>query len=249
MRFDWNPEKVHAVILAGGKGTRLKPFTTSIPKALMPIGDIPIIEVVLKQLRHAGISNVTIAVGHLAQLIQAFVGNGQQFGVNVEYSFEKFPLGTAGPLGLMKKRLAEMDFFLTLNGDLLTTLDYRKAIEFHIDKKAAATICLNRREVQVEFGVIHLDEESSLLNYEEKPMLHYDVSMGINIFSREALDHVTQEQYLNIPDLMLQLKNSGSKVLGYRDPSCYWLDIGRIEDYQTACDTFEKRRKEFLRDE
>lgn len=246
MRFDFNPEKAHAVILAGGKGTRLKPYTTFVPKPLMPIGDIPIIEVVLKQLRAIGIRRVTLAVGHLAQLIQAFVGDGKNFGMEIDYSFETEPLGTAGPLSLIRSRLEDTEFFLTLNGDVLTTLDYQKAIQFHLEKNAAATICLNRREVNVEFGVIRTAQDGSLLGYDEKPVLRYDVSMGINIFSPRALKQIAPGLSLNIPDLMLKLRDSGESVMCYRDPNCYWLDIGRVEDYHTACEIFEKRRSEFI---
>ena len=240
--------KIHAVILAGGKGTRLKPYTTFVPKPLMPIGDLPIIEVVLKQLASAGVKNATLAVGHLAQLIQAFVGNGSRFGMNIEYSFEKDPLGTAGPIRLVKQPLSETDLFLTLNGDILTTLNLKHAIDFHIRNKATATICTNRREVPIEFGVIETDLNGRLASYTEKPTLQYEVSMGINIFSPKALAFIPEEGPYNIPELMLALHKAGEPVYCFQE-KCYWLDIGRVEDYHIACETFDRRRREFLPNE
>lgn len=235
----------HAVILAGGKGTRLRPYTTCLPKPLMPIGDLPIIEVVLKQVRAAGIQSVTIAVGHLAQLIESFIGDGKSYGLKVDYSREEAPMGTAGPIGLLKNRLSEFDYFVALNGDVLTTMDMGRAIEYHIERNATATICVNRREIPIDFGVIEVGGDGKLDGYREKPVLNYNLSMGINIFSPVALKYIPDHQFYNIPDLMLALKSAGESVYCYQ-PESYWLDIGRVDDYATACDIFERRRMEFL---
>ena len=237
--------KGHAIILAGGKGTRLKPYTTCLPKPLMPIGDLPIIEVVLKQVRAAGINSVTIAVGHLAQLIEAFVGNGEAYGLKVDYSREETPMGTAGPIGLLRDCLQDVEYFVALNGDVLTTMNLRKAIEFHLAQRAAATICVNRREVPLDFGVIEIGKDGRLDGYREKPVLNYSLSMGINIFSPSVLKWIPDNQFFNIPDLMLTLRDAGEPVYCYQ-PESYWLDIGRVDDYATACDIFERRRMEFL---
>jgi NDP-sugar pyrophosphorylase family protein len=234
-----------ALILAGGKGTRLKPYTTFVPKPLMPIGDLPIIEVVLKQLKHAGISDVTLAVGHLAQLIQSFVGDGTQLGLDIAYSREEQELGTAGPIGLLRSKLIETDAFLTMNGDILTTLNYRRAIDFHFANKATATICVNRRTVAIDFGVIETDDAGRMTGYIEKPVIDYSVSMGINIFSPRVLNFIPQDKFFTIPDLMLSLRAANEPVFCFSEDA-YWLDIGRVEDYQTACEVFEARRLEFL---
>jgi len=238
----------HAVILAGGKGTRLKPYTTFVPKPLMPIGDVPIIEVILRQLRMAGFQSVTLAVGHMAQLMQAFLGDGSRFGLAIEYSVEEEVLGTAGPIGLLREKLAKFDVVLAMNGDVLTTMDYGAAIAHHLASKADATICLNRRTVAIDFGVIETDPQGFLVGYKEKPMLNYDVSMGINIFSPRAFDLIPKGSFYNIPDLMMDLRKDNRPVATYRG-DCYWLDIGRVDDYSTACEIFESRRKEFLPDE
>jgi NDP-mannose synthase len=241
--------KILGFILAGGKGTRLAPYTTFIPKPLMPIGDMPILEVVIRQLKNAGIDEIILAVGHHAQLIQAFIGDGSRFGVKVHYSLEDKPLGTAGPIKNFDfSSIETFDALVVINGDVLTTLNLKEALDAHFSNHAAASICINERSVNIDFGVIKFDENQELLGYEEKPSIHYNVSMGINILSLEALDYVPKDQFYNIPDLMLDLKKDSQKVYCYRGPA-YWLDIGRIEDYSTACQIFEERRKEFLLDE
>jgi NDP-sugar pyrophosphorylase family protein len=236
-----------AVILAGGKGTRLKPYSTFVPKPLMPIGDMPIIEVVLKQLKRAGVERITMAVGHMAQLIQAFVGDGGRFGLEITYSFETEPMGTAGPLSLMREELSREECFIVMNGDVLTTLDYGRALAFHKAHGGAATICVNARQVPVDFGVIVSDAAGQLSEYREKPVLSYDVSMGVNIFSGRALASLPEGTFFNIPDLMLKLRAEKQKVMCYRE-DCYWLDIGRVEDYALACEEFERRRWEFFKE-
>jgi NDP-mannose synthase len=241
------PSKIHAVLLAGGRGTRLKPYTTFIPKPLMPIGDLPIIEVILLQLKHAGIETVTIAVGHMAQLLQAFVGDGSRFGLEITYSSEESPLGTAGPLGQIREKMKSYDAVICMNGDVLTTLDYGVAIDAHFESGAEATICLNRRKVDIDFGVVESDKDGHLVAYKEKPTLFYDVSMGINILSPQAIARIPLGKFYNIPDLMIDIKESGATVNCHRQ-DCYWLDIGRVEDYSTACEIFESRKGEFVPD-
>lgn len=233
-----------AVILAGGKGTRLRPYTTVIPKPLMPVGNYPILEVILRQLRYYGVDEVILAVGYMAQLFQAFFQNGERYGLKISYSLEEKPLGTAGPLGLLIDRLE--DDFLIMNGDLLTTLNYRHLVEFHRQKGAAATLGLYQREVKIDFGVVNVDEESRLANYSEKPTFNFSVSMGVNVLNPKIVrDYLKPGKYLDLPDLMLQLKRDGHPVYAYNEP-CYWLDIGRVDDYQTANEIFESRQAEFF---
>jgi len=240
--------RVVGFILAGGKGTRLAPFTTFIPKPLMPIGDLPILEVVIRQLKAVGVSEVVLAVGHHAQLIQAFVGDGSRLGIKVHYSLEAFPLGTAGPLKNFDFSSVEpFDALIVTNGDILTTLNLSRAIDAHFSNEAIATICINERCVNIDFGVIKFDQAQNLVGYDEKPSIHYNVSMGINILSSEALAHIPKDKFFNIPDLMIDLKENSKKVYCHKEPA-YWLDIGRIEDYSEACKIFEDRRSEFLTD-
>ncbi len=235
---------MQAVILAGGKGTRLKPYTTVLPKPLLPVGDYPILEIILRQLRMAGVRRVILAVGYMSQLFQAFFQDGSRYGLDISYSFEDKPLGTAGPIGMAMDRLD--DDFLIMNGDLLTTLNYRNIYNFHRERSAAGTIGLYRRDVKIDFGVIESGPDGELLKYIEKPAYHFDVSMGVNVLNRKAVEpHITPGVYLDLPDLMLRLVSSGGRVLCYQEP-CYWLDIGRVDDYQIATEIFEGRRAEFL---
>jgi NDP-mannose synthase len=233
---------MHAVILAGGKGTRLKPYTTVLPKPLMPIGDMPILEVVLRQLKAAGFLNVTMAVGYLAELLKAFFGNGEKFGLNINYSFEEKPLGTIGPLKLIDN-LPET--FLTMNGDILTDLKFNDLINFHRKKQAALTIATYKRQVKVDYGVLEVSHSGFLNNYIEKPNLDYLVSMGIYIIQKEVLKYVPKGEYFDLPQLVQKLIQEGEPVASYPFDG-YWLDIGRHDDYAVAIEEFEQRRMELL---
>lgn len=233
-----------AVILAGGMGTRLRPYTTVIPKPLMPVADYPVLEIILRQLKSYNVDEVVLAVGYMSQLFQAFFQNGERYGLKISYSFEDQPLGTAGPLANVIHSLSEN--FIVLNGDLLTTLNYRNLMNFHIENKAAATIGLFQREVKIDFGVVETDNENKLSAYIEKPTLNFKVSMGVNVFNREkVMPYLVPGKHLDIPDLMNKMKEDGWSVCCFQE-KCYWLDIGRVDDYQKANEVFESHRAEFL---
>ena len=234
---------IRVVILAGGKGTRLQPYTKVLPKPLIPIGDMPILEVVLRQLKSYGFEKITLAVNHLANLICAFFGDGSDFGLQIDYCMETMPLGTAGSISLIENLT---DTFLVMNGDLLTTIDYTSLIRFHIDSGSCATISIFPRTVKIDFGVLYINQKGELLNYKEKPVLEYLVSMGINVFDKSVLDFIPRNQYLDIPALMMQLKNAGKEIQTYKS-NCKWLDIGRADDYETAVNLFKKSQDEYLR--
>ncbi len=235
---------VQAVILAGGKGTRLRPYTTVLPKPLMPVGDYPVIEIIMRQLKDAGVREVILAVGYMSQLFQSFFQDGGRYGLKIDYSFEERPLGTAGPIALAIEKLR--DDFLVMNGDLLTTLNYGNIFAFHKKMKAAATIGLYRREVKIDFGVVETGPHGRLARYIEKPVYNFDVSMGVNVLNKKAVEpYLKAGEYLDIPDLMMRLHTDGHPVFCYSEP-CYWLDIGRVDDYQTATEIFESRQSEFF---
>lgn len=233
---------LQAVILAGGKGARLLPYTMVLPKPLMPIKDKPILEVVVRQLKHRGFTDICIATGHLGELIAAFFKDGSKYGVKIRYSIEDAPLGTAGPIGLAGP-LA--DNFLVMNGDLLTTLDYRAMFDFHVQHGAAATIASCRREVAIDYGALDIGRDGSLVRYHEKPRIGYTVSMGINVLSRRAAALIPPKTPMDIPELMMKLVERGERVLCYT-PHCVWLDIGRVDDYRKAVEIYERREKEFI---
>jgi NDP-sugar pyrophosphorylase family protein len=233
---------MQAIILAGGKGSRLKPFTKVIPKPLVPIGDLPILEVVLRQLKTAGFKDVVITVNHLAELIMAFFGNGEKLGLNTSYSLEEKPLGTAGPLSLIKKF---DDNFLVMNGDLLTTLDYRKMMEWHKKERNDITIACYNKKVKIDLGVIK-KEGDNFTDYIEKPVYDFDVSMGIYVFNKELIKIIKEGETLDMPDLVLRARDLKKKIKCYIQ-DCIWLDIGRAEDYEEAVKLFGEKKSEFLK--
>jgi NDP-mannose synthase len=228
-----------AVILAGGKGTRLAPYTTVLPKPLMPIGDRAILDVVVRQLGSYGFTDLVFAVGYLAHLIRAVFGDGSAFGVSISYHEEEEPLGTAGPLALIEG----LDHtFLAMNGDVLTSLDYKRLFEVHRESGSALTIATHRRTVRSEYGVLHVEEGDGELQavsgYEEKPTIPYVVSMGVYVVEPRALDHIPRGRPFDIPDLVLALLEAGEPVASYLFDG-YWLDIGRHDDYEQALIDYE----------
>ena len=211
----------------------------------MPIDDLPIIEIVIRQLARAGFDRLTIATGHLEELLRLFCRDGTRWGVHIDYCHEETPLGTAGPIALVAERLDPN--FMVMNGDLLTTFDYRRGFDAHLASGAMASVCLYRREVKIDFGAVEEGPPGFLGSYVEKPTLGFDVSMGINFFRRDVLKYTEPGVRLDMPDLMIRLRDRGEKVACHRQ-ECQWLDIGRVDDYQIATDEFVKRRKEFLVD-
>jgi NDP-sugar pyrophosphorylase family protein len=228
-----------AVILAGGEGRRLLPYTRVLPKPLWPVGDAPIVETLLRQLARAGIREAIMAVGYQADLIKTIIGDGRQFGLKVRYSLEKKPLGTAGPL----KKIAGLDEnFLVLNGDLLTNLSFQDFIRVHLKKKVPASVAVYRRSVRVDFGVV-ADKENKIIDYREKPILKYSVSMGIYAFRREILKLIPGKKF-DFPDLVHRLISTGQNPAIYRFNGI-WLDIGRPDDWEKADALVRKRRQLF----
>ncbi len=234
-----------AVILAGGKGARLAPYTKILPKPLMPIGDMPILELLLRQMKRAGVDEVYLTVGHLAGLLRAFFQDGDQLGLRICYSYEDHPLGTAGPLSLLS---GLDDTFLVSNGDVLTDLNFDSLLEFHHDNQAAATIAMYTRQVKIDLGVIQLDGDHVIKGYIEKPKYEFQVSMGIYVFDPKVLKYIPYNQFLDFPDLVLRLIECGEKVVGYPFAG-YWQDLGRPDDYEQAVREFEVLRSKILGDE
>lgn len=231
-----------AVILAGGKGTRLRPYTASFPKPLVPIGDYPILEVIVRQLRRQGFSRITVSTGHLAELIEAYFGNGERWGVQIDYVREDVPLNTAGALQLLGP---QHDDFLVMNGDVLTTLDYGELVRAHRAREAQATVATAQREAVIDFGVVDIAPDGTLGGWHEKPRMPYDVSMGVYVLSEAARLMIAEGESLGMPDLLLRIKERGGTVYCHRC-ECEWLDIGRVDDYQRAQELFETQQARYL---
>jgi NDP-sugar pyrophosphorylase family protein len=234
-----------AVVLAGGKGTRLAPYTTILPKPLMPIGDMPILEILLRQMNRYGVDEVILTVGHLSHLMCAFFQDGRQFGVKIRYSFEECPLGTAGPLSLIEG--LDETFFVS-NGDVLSTLNYQDLLAYHRHCGGIATIAAHVRKVHIDLGVIQRNEKNEIIGYLEKPSYDYYVSMGIYIFEPRVLSYIPYNSYLDFPDLVLKLILAGERVVSYPYDG-YWMDLGRVDDYEQAVKDFENLRPQILGDE
>lgn len=231
-----------AVILAGGKGTRLAPFTTVFPKPLMPLGETPILEILLRRLKKMGITEVTLAVGYLSALIRAYFGDGRRLGLNIAYSLEEQPLGTAGPLALIPGLNRT---FLVMNGDVLTTLSLKKMLAFHRKQRALITLAVNHRVQPVNYGVIRYNRRRAVTAYIEKPQLDYDVSMGVYLLEPAALAFIPRGRPLDVPDLVRRVMRAGRKVAAYVSHD-YWLDIGRHDDYARAQEDYARIKRQLL---
>lgn len=231
-----------AVILAGGKGTRLRPFTMTIPKPLLPLGDVPTLEVILRQLRRDGFDHVILTLGHMSPIFLSHFGDGARFGLRITYLQEDEPLGTAAPLRQIQNPPED---FLVMNGDLLTDLRFDELVAAHRAAGAAGTIGVSMREEKVDYGVIEIAPDGKFLDYREKPVLNYYVSMGINMLSARALRHIPVTGKFDMPQLMLALQRAGERVHCHRTP-CYWQDMGRFDDYTRASEDFVQNPGRFI---
>jgi len=244
-KIEGSDDCVDAILLAGGRGARLGPYTAVLPKPLVPLDDVPVLEILLRRLRMHGLTNLAICTGHLAELIMAFFGDGERFGVKLRYSREDKPLGTAGPIRAVKNL---GDPFVVMNGDLLTTLDITALLDTHRENEDDATIAVYPREVKIDFGVMDVGADGLLEHYREKPVYHFDVSMGVYVFKKHVLELIAPDERLDIPELVGRIQNSGGRVSCYRS-TCHWLDIGRPDDYAVAQAEFERDRTIFLPEE
>jgi NDP-sugar pyrophosphorylase family protein len=235
-----------AVILAGGEGTRLRPYTTVLPKPLMPIGDRPVLDIVVRQLKAHAFEQITIATGYLAELIEAFFRDGEAYEIPIDYYRESEPLGTVGALALIDGLVD--DDILVMNGDVLTDIDYGALLERHKAGDAAATIATKTRDVKISLGVLRFADEgdpTKLTGYDEKPSIEYTASMGVYCFAPRALAHIKAGERLDFPDLILRLIAAGETVRAWPSED-YWLDIGRHDDYEQAQEEFESVRARLI---
>jgi NDP-mannose synthase len=240
-----SPATTRVLILAGGMGTRLRPYTVVLPKPLVPIGDRPVLEIIIRQLHRDGFRRITIVTGYLAELIEAFFRDGSAYDVEIDYFREHEPLGTVGALALIDGLDED---FLVMNGDTLTDLSYRAVLDDHLASGAAATIATIRREVKIDLGVLRFsdsEDRDRLTGYDEKPVIEYDASMGVYCFSPRVLPKIEPNVRLDFPDLVLRLVGDGETVRAWRS-SDYWLDIGRHEDYEAALAEFEENRSRLI---
>jgi NDP-sugar pyrophosphorylase family protein len=233
---------MRAVVLAGGKGTRLRPYTTVFPKPLVPVGDYPILEIVVRQLARQGFDRITLSTGHLAELIQAYFADGDRWGLSIDYVREERPLNTAGALGLIDRPAED---FLVMNGDVLATLDYGAVLGRHSESSAVASVAVTERESTIDFGVAEIGDDGDLVGWREKPSYRFAVSMGVYALSPQTLDLIEPGEALGMPDLLMRIRDHGGRVRCERSDA-YWLDIGRVDDYAQAQEDFVGMQAEFL---
>ena len=223
--------ETRVVVLAGGRGTRLAPYTSILPKPLMPVGDRAILEIVVEQLAACGVRTIDFCVGHLAHLIKAvFDHRAANHDLKINYVHEQEALGTAAPLRLVE---GLDDTFIAMNGDVLTTLDFRALVEHHRSAGNVLTIATNERSIKIDYGLLHLNVMSRVQSFQEKPEITSAVSMGIYVMEPSVIDHIPTSGYFDFPDLVRALLAANEPVGAYRYEGL-WFDIGRHEDYVDA---------------
>jgi NDP-sugar pyrophosphorylase family protein len=232
-----NKRGTKAVVLAGGRGARLAPYTSVLPKPLMPVGERAILELVVDQLEACGITDVTFCVGYLAHLIQSVFDNRENGHVSIEYVHEQEALGTAAPLRLVDGLDST---FLVMNGDVLTELDYRDLVHYHHEHGNVITIATHERAINIDYGMLHLDVMSRVRGYSEKPEIRSPVSMGIYVMEPAALEFIPDDGHFDFPDLVAELLEAEQQIGAYRYPGL-WFDIGRREDYESAVEIWGMR--------
>ena len=235
---------MQAVILAGGQGQRLRPYTSVLPKPLMPIGERPILDIILRQLKYYGVDEVIVALGYLGPLIQSYLDQseiGKQ--LNIRYHWEDKPLGTAGAVGTIDGLNGP---FFVMNGDILTSLNFAEMYQSHIKDDADLTVGTVKTDVKVELGVLSMDKTGHIIGYDEKPTLSYAASMGIYVYSPEILGRIEPNQYLDAPTLVLDLIADKRKVLSYA-PDCKWIDMGNRGEHERATEEFLENRSVYLK--
>lgn len=234
---------MQAVIFAGGKGLRLRAFSDAITKSLVPVRDLPILDIIIRQLRFYNITDIIIAAGYLASLIESYFQRGKKCGVEIRYVKEDKALGTAGALRMIK---GLKDNFLVMNGDILTDINYNKLYAFHLQHKAFAILATVKREISTDFGILTIANDHQLICYTEKPKRFNYISMGINVLHKKCIYYILKNEPIDIPDLVQRIQERNDRIYCYKSKA-YWLDIGKIEDLQEAQEVFGKDRRRFLK--
>ena len=233
-----------AVVLAGGKGTRLAPYNTVFPKPLVPLGNQPILDIIIHQLAYHGFDRIVVSVGYLAELIEAYFQTSSPKIGNTQIVFvrEKEPLGTVGSLALVPDL---KESFLVINGDTVTTLNYAKLMQYHKEHGERLSIAMHRRKVKLDLGVMEVNDRFELQSFQEKPTLTYRVSMGIYVYEPEIVKYITPGEYVDFPEVVSHMLRDGKKIVGYPSDD-YWLDLGSHADYKKAQDEFEEMKSQLL---
>ena len=234
---------MRAIILDGGRGTRLRPYTHTLPKQLMQIGEeMPILEIILKQLKKKGFEEITLAVNYLAKIFKALFNDGDEYGLKIDYSLEKNPLGTVGPLTLINNL---PDNFLVLNGDILTDLDFERFFNWHIENNNDISVATFKKVNKYDLGIIKYKENQDIYEFEEKPIFSNDISMGVYVLNKKVIDPLPKNERYGFDQLIIRGIKQNLKIKAYPHKH-FWLDIGNEEDYQKANEFFIKNKEKLL---
>ena len=225
-----NTDSFRAVILAGGRGSRLYPFTASLPKPLLPVGERPVIDLIVRRLVGFGANRITVAVNYLADLVESFLGDGSRFGVPIDYVREATPLGTAGPVGLVEPWTGPL---VVTNGDVLADIDIRRLLKCHRENNAAITVTTMVQSLRIDSGVITIDASSRITGIVEKPTVEHRISLGVYVLSDDVGAIIVPNERLEMPDLVMKLVGTGKPAVAYNHDG-FWLDIGRPDDFAKA---------------
>ena len=238
---------MQALVLAGGRGTRLAPYTLVLPKPMLPIGGEPIIYTIVTQLARYGFNDIIVSLGYLGELIEVYFKAEENVpsGCTIRFVRETTPLGTAGAIGLIED-LA--DDFLVINGDILTSLDFREVFAYHREQESTMTVAVGVKEIKLNVGIVKMDDANRVLSIEEKPTYRFNDSMGIYVCNRQVLEYMVPDVRIDATDLMEQLIRDSHAVHGYRnDEDYYWIDIGQHAEFENASRIFAENRDKFFR--
>jgi dTDP-glucose pyrophosphorylase/predicted transcriptional regulator len=220
----------HVVLMVGGLGTRLRPLTENTPKPMLDVGGKPILETIVKRFVDSGFTNITMCLGYKSNVIQDYFQDGSGFGANIDYIVEEKRMGTAGALTLLSER--PVNPFFVMNGDLLTNIDFEKMLDFHVDNNSKATMCVREYDIEVPYGVVNIANEN-ILSIEEKPIHSFFVNAGIYLLDPDCIDLIPDNEFYDMPTLFEELIVTKEKIVSFPLQE-YWLDIGRIADYERA---------------
>ena len=223
------PLPLHAVVMAGGYGNRLRPLTDDLPKPMLPVGDKPLLELIVEQLRDAGVSVVNVTTHYKGKVISDHFKDGSDFGVAIRYIEEEKPMGTAGALSLLEKTESPL---LVINGDIVTRVDFRAMLDFHEEHEADMTVALRQYEITVPYGVVECDGVS-IVGISEKPSIKHFINAGIYLLNPDILEYIPSDESYDMPQLVNRLETAGRRIVGFPVTE-YWLDIGQVEDYNRA---------------
>ena len=224
------------ILMVGGLGTRLRPLTQDTPKPMLKVGNKPILQTIVERFAEYGFVNITMCVNFNASIIRDYFSDGKEFGVNIDYVLEEKRMGTAGALSLLKERPSEP--FFVMNGDLLTNVNFEHIFNYHILNKATATMCVREYDYEVPYGVVKMND-NKIIEIAEKPVQKFFVSAGIYMLSPEILDLIPKNEFYDMPTLFEKAISKGKNVISFPIHE-YWIDIGRLEEYQKANEEYAK---------